>query len=172
MAGYLNGDDWTHVREVVEIESGKRNDRLALAEALRLCRRQRATLVIAKLDRLARNVVFIATLMEEKVPFVAVDMPSANDLTVHILAAVAQDEAKRISERTKVALTAAKARGTKLGGLRIAAKGFAALSRQGQAAGAAVRAAKAQKFRDDALPVIREIQAAGYTCLRTIAASA
>ena len=89
VAGYLKGDDWTLVRAIVEIESGKRNDRPALAEALHLCRRQRATLVIAKLDRLARNVVFIATLMEEKVPFVAVDMPSANDLTVHILAAVA-----------------------------------------------------------------------------------
>ena len=115
VAGYLNGDDWTLVREVVEIESGKRNDRPALAEALRLCRRQRATLVIAKLDRLARNVVFIATLMEEKVPFVAVYMPSANDRTVHILAAVAQDEAKRISKRTKAALTAAKARGHEAG---------------------------------------------------------
>lgn len=170
VAGYLNGDDWTLVREVVEVESGKRNDRPALAEALRLCRRQRATLVIAKLDRLARNVVFIATLMEEKVPFVAVDMPSANDLTVHILAAVAQDEAKRISERTKAALIAAKARGTKLGGLRISSKDFAALSRKGQAAGAAVRAAKAQKFREDAWPVIQEIQAAGLTSLRTIAA--
>jgi DNA invertase Pin-like site-specific DNA recombinase len=116
VAGYPQGEDWTLVREVVEIENGKRNDRPALAEALRLCRRQRATLVIAKLDRLARNVVFIATLMEEKVPFVAVDMPSANDLTVHILAAVAQDEAKRISDRTKAALTAAKVRGTKLAG--------------------------------------------------------
>jgi DNA invertase Pin-like site-specific DNA recombinase len=110
VAGYPQGEDWTLVREVVEIENGKRNDRPALAEALRLCRRQRATLVIAKLDRLARNVVFIATRMEEKVPFVAVDMPSANDLTVHILAAVAQDEAKRISDRTKAALTAAKVR--------------------------------------------------------------
>ncbi len=165
-----NGDDWTLVREVVEIESGKRNDRPALAEALRLCRRQRATLIIAKLDRLARNVVFIAILMEDKVPFVAVDMPSANDLTVHILAAVAQDEAKRISDRTKAALTAAQARGMKLGGLRIAAKDFAALSRKGQAAGAVVRAAKAQKFREDAFPVIQEIQASGFTSLRTIAA--
>lgn len=158
------------MREVVEIESGKRNDRPALAEALRLCRRQRATLIIAKLDRLARNVVFIAILMEDKVPFVAVDMPSANDLTVHILAAVAQDEAKRISDRTKAALTAAQARGMKLGGLRIAAKDFAALSRKGQAAGAVVRAAKAQKFREDAFPVIQEIQASGFTSLRTIAA--
>ena len=170
VAGYLQGDDWTLVREVVEIESGTWNDRPALAEALRLCRSQRATLVIAKLDRLARNVVFIATLIEEKVPFVAVDMPSANEFTVHIFAAVAQDEAKRISERTKAALTAAKTRGTKLGGLRIASETFAALSRKGQTAGAAVRAAKAQKFREDAFPVIHEIQAAGFTSLRTIAA--
>jgi DNA invertase Pin-like site-specific DNA recombinase len=63
VAGYLNGGDWTLVQEVVEVESGKRNDRPALADALRLCRKRRATLVIAKLDRLARNVAFISNLM-------------------------------------------------------------------------------------------------------------
>lgn len=169
VASYLNGGDWTLVREVVEIESGKRNDRPALAEALSLCRRQRATLVIAKLDRLARNVAFIANLMEFGVKFIAVDMPSANELTVHILAAVAQDEAKRISDRTKAALAAAKARGTRLGGLRSTPAAFAALSRVGQAAGAAVRAEKARKFRIDALPVIQEIIASGVLTLRAIA---
>ena len=169
VAGYLNGGDWKLVREVVEVESGKRNDRPALDEALRLCRRQRATLVIAKLDRLARNVYFIAKLMEEKVPFVAVDMPSANDLTVHILAAVAQDEAKRISDRTKAALTAAKARGTVLGGLRMNREAFAAQAGKAQAIGVAVRAAKASKFRDDILPVISEIQQQGALTLRAIA---
>src|ERR1035441_5536211 len=77
--------------------------------------RLRATLVIAKIDRLARNVAFVANLMESKVKFVACDMPQANDMTIHIIAAVAQGEAKAISERTKVALAAAKARGVKLG---------------------------------------------------------
>jgi DNA invertase Pin-like site-specific DNA recombinase len=85
------------VKEVVEVESGKRNDRPAIAEALRLCRLHRATLIIAKLDRLARNVQFISSLMEAGVDFVAVDFPQANRLTVHILAAVVEHEASMIS---------------------------------------------------------------------------
>ena len=113
VAGFLNGEDWTLV---LEVESGKRNDRPALAAALKLCRKHRATLVIAKLDRLARNVAFISNLMESGVEFVAVDMPQANRFVVHILAAVAEQEAEAISKRTKAALAAAKARGTKLGG--------------------------------------------------------
>ncbi|MGU3480295.1 recombinase family protein, partial [Methylobacterium sp. D48H] len=81
---------------MVEVESGKRNDRPKLAEALRLCRLHKATLIIAKLDRLARNVAFISTLMEAGVEFVAADFPQANRLTIHILAAVAGHEAKAI----------------------------------------------------------------------------
>jgi DNA invertase Pin-like site-specific DNA recombinase len=80
------------IAEFTEVESGKRADRPQLAAALDLCRRQRAMLVIAKLDRLARNVAFIANLMESGVEFTAVDMPSANKLTLHILAAVAEHE--------------------------------------------------------------------------------
>ena len=116
---YLNGGNWTLVQEVVEIESGKRNDRPALATALRLCKKYRATLVIAKLDRLARNVAFIANLMESGVEFVAVDMPQATKFTVHIMAAVAEQEAEAISRRTRAALEAAKARGRVLGGRRV-----------------------------------------------------
>ena len=86
-----------------------------LAEALKLCRLHGATLIIAKLDRLARNVAFISNLMESGVEFHAVDFPQANRLTVHILAAVAEHEAKMISERTKAALAAAKRRDVKLG---------------------------------------------------------
>ena len=100
------------------MESGKRSDRPKLAEALRLCRVHGATLIIAKLDRLARNVAFVSNLMRSGVEFTAVDFPQANRLTVHILAAVAEHEAKMISERTKAALKAAKARGKKLGGHR------------------------------------------------------
>ena len=115
---YLNGGAWELVGEFTEVESGKRDDRPQLAAALAACRRYKATLVIAKLDRLARNVAFIANLMEAGTDFVAVDMPEANKLVLHIMAAMAQHEREAISARTKAALAAAKARGTKLGGFR------------------------------------------------------
>ena len=83
--------------------------------ALELCRKSGATLLIAKLDRLARNVHFVSGLMESKVKFVACDLPEANQLTIHIMAAFAEHEARRISERTRDALAAAKARGVVLG---------------------------------------------------------
>jgi DNA invertase Pin-like site-specific DNA recombinase len=95
------------VAEVIEVESGKRNDRPKLAEALRLCRLHKATLVIAKLDRLARNVHFVSSLMESGAEFVAVDFPQATRLTVHIMAAVAEHEAAMISQRTRAARLAA-----------------------------------------------------------------
>ena len=98
----------TILKSYVEVETGKRSDRPELAKAVAHARRSKATLVIAKLDRLARNVHFLSGLMEAGVKFVACDQPSANELTIHILAAVAQDEAKRISERTKAALDAYK----------------------------------------------------------------
>ena len=104
--------------QFTEIESGKKHDRPALQEALILCKKNKATLLIARLDRLARSVAFISNLMESGVDFVAVDMPEANRLTMHILAAVAEHEREMISQRTKVALKQAKARGIKLGNPR------------------------------------------------------
>jgi DNA invertase Pin-like site-specific DNA recombinase len=105
--------------EFTEIESGKRHaNRPQLRAALDECRKRRAVLVIARLDRLARNVAFIANLMDSGAEFVAVDMPTANRLTVHILAAVAEHEREMISQRTKAALAQAKARGTRLGNPR------------------------------------------------------
>ena len=115
---YLNGGAWELVGEFTEVESGKKDDRPQLAAALAACRKHKATLVIAKLDRLARNVAFIANLMEAGTDFVAVDMPEANKLVLHIMAAMAQHEREAISSRTKAALAAAKARGQKLGGFR------------------------------------------------------
>jgi DNA invertase Pin-like site-specific DNA recombinase len=165
---YLNGGRWTLLQEVVEVESGKRNDRPKLAEALRLCRLRKATLISAKLDRLARNVHFISGLMESGVDFVAVDFPQANRLTVHILAAVAEHEAKMISDRTKSALTAAKARGTKLGGRRWAVESVAA---KANAASVTARALQVGKRASDLLPVVEAIKAAGATSLRQIAAA-
>lgn len=105
----------TLVAEFVEVESGKKVRRPQLEEALKLCRKTKATLVIAKLDRLARNVHFISGLMEAGVDFRAVDAPSKDRFILHIQAAFAEEEARRISERTKAALQAAKARGVIIG---------------------------------------------------------
>ena len=164
--GYLNGGNWSLIEEIVEVESGKRNDRPKLAEALRLCRVHSATLVIAKLDRLARNVNFISNLMEAGVEFVAVDLPQANRLTVHIMAAMAEYEAKAISARTKAALAAAKARGTVLGGLRW---DITAVGDRGRKAALQTRQENAAKHRADVLPVIRDKQQQGLASLRAIA---
>src|SRR6202047_1789417 len=141
---YLNGGDWSLVAELTEVETGKRSDRPELAKALALCRKHKGKLVIAKLDRLSRNLAFIATMMDSGVEFVAVDNPHANKLTLHILAAVAQHEREMIAERTKAALQAAKQRGRVLG--RNAAENLAPRYRQ-EALARAVQLA----------PVLREL---------------
>lgn len=164
--GYLNGGAWSLAAELVEVESGKRSDRPKLAEALRLCRLHKATLVIAKLDRLARNVAFVSTLMESGAEFVAVDFPQANRLTVHILAAVAEHEAKAISERTKAALAQAKTRGVKLGGDRGHMPRIAA---QGRAMSLAVRQKRAKSRAADLQPIITEIRAGGARTCASVA---
>lgn len=116
---FLNSGEQELVAEFQEVETGKGFDPLTkrpqLKAALAACRKEGATLVIAKLDRLARNVHFVSGLMESKVQFVACDMPEANELTIHIMAAFAEHEAKRISQRTKEALAVAKSRGVVLG---------------------------------------------------------
>ncbi|MGG1944698.1 recombinase family protein [Trinickia sp. NRRL B-1857] len=116
---YLNGGDWEAEGEFEEIETGKGSNALSkrpqLGPALALCKKTGARLLVAKLDRLARNVRFISSLMESKVKLVACDLPEANELTLHIMAAFAEFQAKRIGERTKDALAAAAARGVRLG---------------------------------------------------------
>ena len=112
---FLNGGRWKLIAEFVEVESGKRDDRPKLAEALALCRLHNAVLVIAKLDRLSRDAHFLLGLQKAGVRFVAADMPEANEMVVGIMAVVAQAERKMISARTKAALAAAKARGKRLG---------------------------------------------------------
>jgi len=116
---FLNGGQWTLLKEFVEVETGKgslaMSKRPILREALAFARQYRATLLVAKLDRLARNVAFVSALMESKVEFTACDFPTANRLTVHILAAVAEHEREMISSRTKSALAVRKARGLPLG---------------------------------------------------------
>lgn len=161
---YLNGGRWDLIAEVVEVESGKRSDRPKLADALRLCRVHGATLVVAKLDRLARDAHFLLGLSKAGVEFVACDMPSANRMTVGIMAVVAEEEARMISVRTKAALAAAKARGVKLGGDR-----GAVLSNKARSLGTAVRIAKAKKRSEDLAPLIAELRATGATTLQAIA---
>jgi DNA invertase Pin-like site-specific DNA recombinase len=151
---YLNGGSWELVGEFTEVESGKRKNRPQLEAALAMCKKQKATLVIAKLDRLARNLHFISGLMESKINFVAVDMPTANRLTVHILAAVAEEEARAISARTKAALASAKARGVRLGS-------------NGATLGKA-NAASARKTAHSLKPIIQQLRADGITTVRAI----
>ena len=114
---YLDGGKWTLLDEFTEIESEAQRP-ARVAKALAACRRHRAKLVIAKLDRLSRNLTFIAMLMDRKVDFVCCDNPTATKFTIHILAAVAEHERDAISARTKAALAAAKKRGVTLGGFR------------------------------------------------------
>lgn len=115
VAAYAAAGNHVLVAEHVEVESGAKTARPELAGALAACQLHRATLVIAKLDRLARNVAFIANLMDGGADFVACDMPHANRLTLHLLAAIAEHEREMISQRTRAALQAAKARGVVLG---------------------------------------------------------
>ena len=144
------------IGEFCEIESGKRNDRPQLAAAISATKRAKATLIIAKLDRLARNVHFVSGLMESGVDFVAADNPHANKLMVHMLAAFAEHEREQISQRTKDALAAAKARGIRLG--RNGADRLAP----------AYRAEAIERARQLA-PVLAELRAAGMSA-RQIAA--
>jgi DNA invertase Pin-like site-specific DNA recombinase len=112
---FLVGRPADLIAEFIEIESGSKNDRPKLQEALAACQREKATLLIAKLDRLARSVAFISALMEAKTNFLAVDMPHASRLVLHVMAAFAEHEREMIRERTRAALAAAKARGVRLG---------------------------------------------------------
>jgi DNA invertase Pin-like site-specific DNA recombinase len=151
-----------------EVESGRKADRPELLKALHLAKVTGATLVIAKLDRLSRNGAFLLALRDNGVRFLAVDMPEANDLTVGLMALVAQAEREAISRRTKEALAVAKARGVKLGN----PNGAESLRRAGKG-GAALRvavSANAAAFAADLAPVLADIQAAGHTSLRAIAA--
>src|SRR5947208_8545124 len=115
---YLNGGRWKLVKEFVEVESGKNDDRPVLAQALKACRLYGAKLVIAKIDHLSRDAHFLLGLEKAGVDFVAADMPTANRFTVGIMAMVADEERRMISKRTKEALAAATARGAQLGGNR------------------------------------------------------
>jgi DNA invertase Pin-like site-specific DNA recombinase len=150
------------------VESGKDDSRPQLAMALAACRHLGASLVIAKLDRLGRRLSFIAGLMDNDVPFFAADMPHADRFRLHLEAVIAEDERRRISERTKAALQAAKARGTVLGGYR-----GHALSPEDAAAGrlkaTQAKTVKATQAALAVLPAIRKLETEGVTSASAIA---
>ena len=138
----------------VEVESGKRQKRPILLKALQQCKEQKATLLIARLDRLARSVLFVSTLMESGVEFKAVDNPYASKLVVHIMAAFAEHERDVISANTKAALQAAKTRGVQLGKY---GKERAKINKQ-----------LSKRFAETLTPLIKRLKRRGYTTVRAI----
>lgn len=165
---YLNGGEWRLVGEFTEVESGRRSDRPELERALAHCRAHRAALVVAKVDRLTRNVGFLTRLIEAGVDVRFADLPSIEgpigQFMLNQMVAVAQLEAGLISSRTRDALAAAKARGQKLGGNR-----GTVIDERARELSRASRAAKARGRAADVAPIIRDIQASGVVSLAGIA---
>jgi DNA invertase Pin-like site-specific DNA recombinase len=164
---YLDGGRWRLLGEYVEVESGRVDDRPQLVAALHRAKVTGATLIVAKLDRLSRDLAFLANLQKSGAHFLAADMPEANELTIHVMAALAQHERRMISERTRQALAAARRRGVKLGN----PNGAAALLRAGKGNSNAVASIKsrATERARDILVVIDDIRGDGLRTLQGIA---
>ena len=168
VAEYARREGAVVLETYVEVESGKNNDRPRLADALEHCRAARAVLVVAKLDRLSRNVAFLSRLMDSQQEFVACDNPHANRLTIHILAAVAEQEARATSERTVLALAQAKKRGVLLGSSRPGhwegrEKKRLIGSRKGVARAAIVRSLSARRHNGMAVAEANRLRQAGQS---------
>lgn len=147
--------------EYTEVESGKKNDRPQLAAAMRHAKQSGAVLLIAKLDRLARNVHFVSGLIESKVAFRCADMPEADVTFLQMMAVFAEYEARKISERTTAALAALKARGARLG---------CPVPRKGAEVAARLRVQKARAYAHRIAPILADVKATGARSLREIAA--
>ncbi len=166
IAAFAKAEGCEIIAEHVEVETGKGADALErrphLAAALMAAKKAGCAVVVAKLDRLSRDVAFIAGLMAQRVPFIVTELGAGADpFMLHIYAALAEQERRMISARTKAALMAAKARGVVLGNPHLATA---------QKAGQATRTAAANKRAAALLPVLESIRAAGATSLRAIAA--
>jgi DNA invertase Pin-like site-specific DNA recombinase len=157
---YLRANGGHVLTTFKEVETGKDNDRPQLQAALKRCRQTHATLLVAKLDRLSRNAAFLLTLQDSRVRFIAADIPDANELTVGIMALIAQQERQAISARTKAALAAAKARGTRLGNPRLKPG-----TRQTAATASTANQASAQRRAVDLIEVLEQAVADGLTTL-------
>jgi DNA invertase Pin-like site-specific DNA recombinase len=165
---YLRRIGAVMVAEFTEVESGARNDRPQLQAALKRAQLSNATLVIAKLDRLSRNAAFLLTLRDGGTDIVAVDMPNANAVTVGIMAVIAEEERRLISERTKAAMRAAKARGVRLGNPNGAAA-FRRTGFRGGKIGAEVNKANAQRRAESLREVLSEVRAEGAVSYSAVA---
>ncbi len=165
---YLNGGSWQLLDEFTEIESGKKDDRPELAQAIEHCKLKKAKLLVSKLDRLSRDLHFITSLQKSGIEFVVAENPDMTELTVHIFAAMAQHERKLISTRTKDALAMAKKKGTILGnpvfkiGKQIEGSGDTTNARK-------KRTALADDYATKITTEIDTIRNDGYTSLRAIA---
>jgi len=162
---YLSAHGGVELASFTEIESGKVDARPMLEAALLRCRQTRATLLVAKLDRLSRNIAFLFRMRDEGVKFQAIDIPEANTLTLGVFAAMAQHEREIISARTKAALAARKARGLSLGTPR----DLSAYAATAAAVGRASLLAKARRHAEEVLPQIDAAKAEGCTSLRQVA---
>lgn len=175
VATYLNGGSWSIIAEFTEVESGRKSDRPELDKALAAARLHRAPLVVSKVDRLTRSVAFLSRLLEANVDVRFADLPQIEGATGRFLlqqmVAVAELEAGLISARTKAALTAAKARGKKLGGRRTRTSDGkpVTINKAAQQRGAAANRARAADRAADLEPTITQIRAAGATTLAAIA---
>ncbi len=170
---HISATGGTLIAEYIEAESGRKINRPKLKEALNHVKLSGAVLIVAKLERLARNVAFLSALMESKVEFICCDIPGATPLTLHLLVSVAEDEVRRTSTRTRDGLAVAKAAGVKLGASNPVHaekcgdnwRGF----KQGSAAAAAARQARTKEFRDAIKPHIDSMQREGKKTLQQIA---